>query len=110
MDHKSLLKTAFNNSILVIGYIVLVAWFFQLIPKFFGNLGEPTIIAPIIFLTLFVVSAAITGGLVLGKPALLYFDGAKKDSITLFLWTVGLLALFFLIAVVLFASVSSLTA
>jgi len=37
------------------------------------------ITGPIAFLLLFVVSAAITGFLVLGQPVMLYVDNKKQD-------------------------------
>ena len=36
---------------------------------------------------IFILSALITGSLVLGKPILLYLDGQKKEGITLLFYT-----------------------
>lgn len=44
---------------------------------------EDTVFIPITMLMLFVCSAAITGFLVFGKPAMLYLDGKKQDAIQL---------------------------
>ena len=100
MNKKILIKTAFSNSTLVFGYIVAVAWFFQLAPKIFGMQDAP-IWSAAAFLLLFVFSASLTGFLVLGKPILLYLDGAKSDAVKLFLYTVcflgGALILAFII-------------
>ncbi|MCR4274819.1 MAG: hypothetical protein NUW02_02090 [Candidatus Campbellbacteria bacterium] len=49
---------------------------------------------PIFMLLLFVVSASITGGLVLGKPILLYLDGMKREAFILFCATLGWLVVF----------------
>lgn len=38
-------------------------------------------LAPVLFLLTFVVSATITGGLVLGKPIHLYLQGEKKEAV-----------------------------
>ena len=43
-------------------------------------------------LTIFVISASITGSLVLLKPAMLYMDGHKKAALQLFAYTVASLA------------------
>ncbi len=48
-------------------------------------------------LLLFVTSAAITGFLVFGKPAMLYIDGKKKEAISLLGYTIGMLFLITLI-------------
>jgi heme O synthase-like polyprenyltransferase len=40
-----------------------------------------------------VLSAAVTGGLVLGKPVMLYLDNQKTDAIKLFIYTLCWLAL-----------------
>lgn len=49
---------------------------------------------PIFMLLLFVISASVTGGLVLGKPILLYIDGMKREAFTLFFATIGWLIVF----------------
>jgi len=58
------------------------------------NIPEPNFLIPVFMLTLFVVSAAITGSLVLGKPILMYWDGQKKEALKLLFSTLGWLVLF----------------
>ena len=58
--------------------------------KFFGKADN--FLMPVAMLLLFVLSAAITGALVLGKPILLYLDNKKEDALKLFGWTLGWLA------------------
>ncbi|NIM46902.1 MAG: hypothetical protein GTN40_01955 [Candidatus Aenigmarchaeota archaeon] len=41
------------------------------------------------FLLLFTLSAAVVGGLVLGKPIYLFLSGQKKESLKTALYTVG---------------------
>jgi hypothetical protein len=53
---------------------------------------EDNLFSPIIFLTLFVLSAAITSSLILGKPILLFLNGEKTEAVRLFLYTIGWLA------------------
>ena len=62
--------------------------------------------SPVLFLMLFVLSAAVTGALVLGRPILLYWDGAKKEALTFFGYTLGWLFILILVAFVLFATQS----
>ncbi|QQR82588.1 hypothetical protein IPJ70_00535 [Candidatus Campbellbacteria bacterium] len=52
---------------------------------------------PVFMLLLFVVSASITGGLVLGKPILLYLEGMKREALILFFTTLGWLIVFLVV-------------
>lgn len=56
---------------------------------------------PVIFLMLFVLSAAIVGALVLGRPILLYLDGAKSEALKFFGYTLGWLFVILVIFVAL---------
>ena len=58
--------------------------------------AEPTIIIPIFMLLLLIVSATITGLLVLGKPIYLYFNGQKKEALVLLFATLAWLVFFLL--------------
>lgn len=82
-------------------YISLVALLMFGIQKLFGAKPDPAVIAPIAFLLLFVISAAISGALILGRPVMLYLDGKKKDALLLFgfilLWLILFLVIAFLI-------------
>jgi len=56
-------------------------------------------LAGMIFLLLFVVSAATTGSLVFGTPILWYLDGKKRDALLLLGATLGTLALILVAAI-----------
>ena len=77
-------------------YIVLVATFFYFANSIFGQ--EDTFVTPVAFLLLFVLSAAIMGALVLGRPVLMYLDNQKKDAIKLFGLTLAWLFIYMIIA------------
>lgn len=62
-------------------------------------------LVPVAFLLLFVVSAAITGLLVLGRPIILYLNGAKKEGAKLFSYTIGWLALMGIMVFIILAAV-----
>ncbi|MFA4937084.1 MAG: hypothetical protein WC575_02215 [Patescibacteria group bacterium] len=47
-----------------------------------------TLLGPVAFLLLFVVSATIVGLLVLGKPVTLFLEGFKKEAVRLLFYTV----------------------
>lgn len=53
--------------------------------------AKPTILIPIGMLLLFVCSAAITGSLVFGRPALWYLEGKKREALILLFSTIGIL-------------------
>ena len=92
--NKPILKYALINSVLTSLYVALVGSFFHFVPVIFGGKEKPdTILAPIAMLLLFLVSASICGSLVLGRPALWYLDGKKKEGVTLFLYTLGALCI-----------------
>ena len=55
---------------------------------------EDSFLTPLFTLLLFVVSASITGLLVLGKPVLLYLNGQKKEALTLLFATLVWLVMF----------------
>jgi len=76
-----------GHAILVAAYVSLVSLVMSHGSQLFGQ--KDTSITPIAVLMLFVVSAAITGTLVLGRPILLYLDGQKKESLKFFGYTVG---------------------
>ena len=84
-------------------YIALVATLMFLVGKLFGDKPDPAIIAPIAFLLLFVISAAISGALILGKPLMLYLDGKKKEAVQFFGCTLAWLVAFLIVAFVIIA-------
>jgi hypothetical protein len=90
------IKIAALNALGTAAYITLVATLLNHL----GNLksGQPdTVFAPIFFLTLLVISATITGGLVLGRPVMWYIDGKKREAIVLLGCTVAALAVILLV-------------
>lgn len=77
------------------GYILLVALLMRNGNEIFGS--NPGVLGIIAFLMLFVLSAAVSGALILGKPILLYLEGKKKEALELFGFTLGWLFLFIII-------------
>lgn len=97
---KKLVKIAFLN---VLGegiYVFLLALFLSSMERIFGNTPDNHILAPLTFLFLFVLSASISGALILGRPALMYMDGKKKEALELFgftlLWLFVFIIIFFI--------------
>ncbi len=91
------IKRSFLNALGTFVYIGLIT-----LLMFAGPFPQkdPTFVMPIFVLTLFVVSASITGFLVLGKPLQLFLAGDKRSAIILFFSTLAWLVLFLLIVVV----------
>ena len=72
-------------------YVLMVVALMQNAERLFGP--DENFLAPVSFLMLFILSATITGGLILGKPILMFLGGSKAEAVKLFLYTVGWLAL-----------------
>jgi len=89
---------SFLSAVGVFVYVSAVAFFMFNAEHIFGG-GEDHVIIPVFMLLLFIVSALITGLLVLGGPVYLYLDNHKKEAITLLFSTLGWL-IFFLALVV----------
>ena len=99
-------KNPIINGFAASAYIVLIAsvmnWGTKMV--FHPN----TFIAPIAVISLFTLSAAVMGYLFCYQPAQFYFDGKKKQAVSLFLQTVAVFAcITALTLVVLFTGVFS---
>ena len=92
-----IINRAIINSVGTAVYIMLVASLMFFLQSSFSD-QKDTIIAPISALLLFVCSAAITGFLVFGKPAMLYVDGKKREAVSLLGYTIAMLFLITIIA------------
>lgn len=79
------------NSFGVLAYTSLIAVFLANGERIFGGQDNHFLI-PAVMLLLFVLSAAITGALVLGKPILLYTENKKSEALKLFFYTIGCMA------------------
>ena len=71
-------------------YVAFIACFMNTVPELVGEVPEH--IAATMFLLVFVISAAVMGLLVFGRPILWYLEGAKQEAVSLVLYTVGFLA------------------
>lgn len=68
-------------------YVTGVALIMQNGNRIFGQMNN--FFGPIAFLMLFVLSAAITGTLVLGRPVMLFLENQKPAALKLFGFTLG---------------------
>lgn len=96
MKTSKLILSGFLQALGTAVYIVMVAAIMRNSERIFGK--EDNFFSPIAFLLLFVLSAAVTGTLTLGRPILWYLDGRKAEGVKLFLFTLGWLFIMTLIA------------
>jgi hypothetical protein len=109
MKH-TILRYAGLNALGTALYVAFVASLFFYAPRLFGGNGKDSVLIPFAMLLLFVLSAAVTGMLVLGRPVLWYLEGKKREAVSLLLTTVGCLFVitaFAFLALALFARISS---
>jgi len=83
----------------VIIYVLAVALLLSNGQNIFGQ-GKDSLLIPMFMLLLFIVSASITGLLVLGKPIHLYFNNFKKEALVLLFSTLGWLVVFLITVIV----------
>ena len=93
-------KNPFINAFSATAYIVIVASVMTLGTK--NMKGPDTVVAPIVFLSIFTLSAAVMGYLFVLQPLQLYLDGKKKAGMNLFLQTLGSFALITAVILTLF--------
>lgn len=88
---SKIIKNAALNALGTAAYIALVATFLSNAEHLFGPDEPKAVLIPIAMLSLLVFSAALTGFLVFGRPVIWYLDGLKKEAVSLFAWTLGIL-------------------
>lgn len=101
MKKSAYLWKSFINALGVLVYTAVVSWLLFNGEDLFG--ATSSFLLPLFMLLLFVISAAITGLLVLGRPLHLYLSGLKKEAVTLLFATLAWI-LVFIIAIVIVLS------
>lgn len=96
-------KNPFLNALGASTYIVFVVSIMNFLSQTLRNKPD-TFGAPLIFLSLFTLSAAVMGYLFLYQPFQLFIEGKKKAAISLFIRTVGIFAAFTGVALILLLS------
>ena len=93
-------KNPLYNALSAFIYIVLVV----LLMTYSGNIDSPSneILAPIMMLSLFTLSAAVMGFIFGYQPVMLYLDNKKEEAVKLFIRTVAIFALLTLIPFVIY--------
>ena len=101
MKKLNLFLTSLLQALGVFAYVALISGVFSAGSHFQGKLDQ--FWGPVLFLLLFVLSAAITGSLVFGRSVLMYLNDAKKEAVKLTLFTMGWLAVMAVILLAVFA-------
>ncbi len=104
MPNSKLISRSLVHALGVLVYVAAVAWIMTNGDRLFSGPMAESIFGPISFLLLFVLSAAVVGLLVFAKPAMMYFDGQKKEAVKLVLYTVIWLAVITVLAMVMMFS------
>jgi hypothetical protein len=99
---NKLIQRSFLNALGTAAYVTAVALIMFNGNKLFGV--KDTAVTPIAVLMLLVLSAGVTGSLVLGKPLLMFLNNQKSEAVKLFIYTLCWLALATIILFVVMAS------
>ena len=98
MKNKWPVVHSFGHAVCAFAYIAGVAWVVFNGEALFGK-GH-MFMGPVLVLTLFVLSATIVGTLILGRPILLYVEGARSAALRFFMYTVGWLFVILIVSFV----------
>ncbi|HNW96261.1 MAG TPA: hypothetical protein PLQ44_00850 [Candidatus Paceibacterota bacterium] len=85
------------NALGVFAYVSIVAWLIFNGEHIFDN--KPSFLIPLFMLLLFIISASVTGLLVMGKPIHLYLSGLKKEAFILLFITLAWLIIFIIVII-----------
>ncbi len=86
-------KNPILNALGASGYIALVVSLLNFVSQTQSDKPD-TAFAPVAFLSLFTLSAAVMAYLFFYQPLLLFIEGQKKQAVNLFIRTVGVFAVF----------------
>lgn len=89
--NNNIIKNAVVNATGTALYVVIIALFLSNAQSIFGPDEPKTMLIPVLMLLLLILSAAITGSLVFGRPILWYLDGKKQEALSLLGYTLAVL-------------------
>jgi len=96
-------KNPIINALSASAYIVLGVTIMTFVSQTLRNKPD-TFFAPVVFLSLLTLSVAVMAYLFFYQPLLLFIEGKKKAAIDLFVKTVGIFAVFTIVALILLFS------
>ena len=95
---KIILKRAILNALGTAVYVMAIGLFLFNANSIFGK--QDKFLTPVVALMLLVLSAAVTGSLLFGQPAMWFVDGRKKQAMQLLGLTLVSFAVLTLLAMV----------
>lgn len=98
MNNKKLIFMSILHSLGVLVYVYLLVSFMNNAQRLFGKNDHPPMTGVVVLLV-FILSALITGSLVLGKPIMLYLDGKKAEAVKMVFYTGASLFVLLLLAI-----------
>jgi hypothetical protein len=101
MNSKSVIKYAFIHALVALVYIGLVALLIANGETLFGKMQGALAVSA--FLLTLVVSVAVMGVVIFGRPLMWYLDSKKKEGVELALCTIGFLLLIVVMVFVMLA-------
>jgi hypothetical protein len=96
-------KNPIINALCASAYIIAGVTVMTLVTQPLKNKPD-TLFAPIVFLSLLTLSASVMAFLFFYQPLLLFSEGKKKEGVNLFIKTVGIFAVFTMVALILLFS------
>lgn len=96
-------KNPIINALSASAYIVLGVTIMTFVSQTLRNKPD-TFFAPVVFLSLLTLSVAVMAYLFFYQPLLFFIEGKKKTAIDLFVKTVGIFAVFTIVALILLFS------
>jgi|WetSurMetagenome_2_1015567.scaffolds.fasta_scaffold356998_1 hypothetical protein len=100
MKNSKLVWFSILNSLGVLAYVSLVVLFMSNAEKIFGK--SDSALTGVIVLLVFILSALITGSLVLGRPIIYYLEGQKIEGVKLLVYTMISLAMILAIVILVY--------
>ena len=85
-------------------YILLITLFMNSANPLFQE--EDSMLAPLIFIMLFVISAVISASIVLGRAGYLFWEKRYAEAFGLLRWTISWSILYFVFAILIVSAVS----
>ncbi len=106
MDTKQIIGYGLFNAFAAAAYIGLIAFLLSSVGSVIGPIKGP--LSSMAFLLVFVISAAVMGVVIFGRPVLWYFNGRKEEAIRLVAATITFLVVIaaFIFAILVYAGLA----
>lgn len=96
MSKQKLILHSILHAVGVAIYVFLVVLFMSNAEHLFDGVNQK-VLGPMVMLLLLVISAAVMGILVFGRPVMMYLDNKKKEALQMLFYTVGWVVVIFVV-------------